>query len=374
MPETNPTGLVLPRTVVSYAPSTFAERGVVVPFTTPQLAGARVRSAERDTLELIVGNPSGGRGVYIFPWTGAFALCSPTVHDRQVMKGMQDLPGVTPAAIRKLSLEVAQQGLAGRAAAAAAEAASAAEAALRIVTNFEMLLMLMRQVFPDQPEPAGGDIEAYAKQAVAAVAPRLHLPADEVARLLAELAGVVAPLGIGSVASQARIPRGIATLSLLRKDLAERLHGPSAVSSLEAELVLSTADLTMACARATTASAAAMLLDLPALLHRWIADPASVASKAARPDWLLDGWERIRLVWEQGGRDQDSLFAELADLVPATPREVAGWVGMEVESPAGLMRHSRKVALNEDWRSGVSMHTVVRRNERLRAMELESTS
>ena len=43
------------------------ERGASVPFTTPMLSGARVRPADRIGLELLMPNPSGGRGTYIVP-------------------------------------------------------------------------------------------------------------------------------------------------------------------------------------------------------------------------------------------------------------------------------------------------------------------
>ena len=48
-----------------YHPTTFLERGVVVPFTTPLLAGARARSARKPGIELVLHNPSGGLGVYV---------------------------------------------------------------------------------------------------------------------------------------------------------------------------------------------------------------------------------------------------------------------------------------------------------------------
>ncbi|MBU6498939.1 MAG: hypothetical protein KGQ40_10460, partial [Rhodospirillales bacterium] len=62
--------VALPPAVESFLPSTFLERGVAVPFTTPQLAGARARPGTRVPLELVVPNPSGGRGHYILPWDG----------------------------------------------------------------------------------------------------------------------------------------------------------------------------------------------------------------------------------------------------------------------------------------------------------------
>jgi hypothetical protein len=72
------------KTTSGFLPTTFLERGVAVPFTTPILIGARARPGERKPLELIVPNPSGARGVYILPWDGISGLCKPTVHDRRL--------------------------------------------------------------------------------------------------------------------------------------------------------------------------------------------------------------------------------------------------------------------------------------------------
>ena len=381
-----------PRPTLGYAPSTFLERGVVVPFTTPLLAGARVRPGERDRLELIVGNPSGARGVYILPWEGVFAICVPTVHDRLLNARVQGLRGVTPPAIRRLSLDAAQEGLAGRAAAAAAEAARLAEARLRTLTNFELLLMLVRQVSGAASPPAdsatggaagGAALEAQARRAVARVAPGLRRTPEAVATMLEELAELFAPLGVGAGAARARVPAHISALLAMRAGIAAALgeqtpggetRGGAATGNPDADLVMATADLTIACARATTADAMALLLDLPGLLRGWADAPDPIAARVARPDWLLDGWERICLLWQDDPAPRDSVFAELADLVPATPREAADWVSLPVESSAGALRHRRKVQRNEDWRTGASVQDLIARNEMLHARALEAAA
>src|SRR5207253_8622990 len=89
--------------------------GVAVPFTTPLLTGARARPAQRGRAELIVPNPSGGRGVYVLPWSGVRELCRPTVHDTRLNEMVAALPSVTPSAIRAAARQIAAQGQIGRA-------------------------------------------------------------------------------------------------------------------------------------------------------------------------------------------------------------------------------------------------------------------
>ncbi len=370
MPDHPAIDVRLPRPTLGYAPSTFLERGVVVPFTTPVLVGARVRPGERDRLELIVGNPSGGRGVYILPWEGVFSICIPTLHDRELNARVQTLRGVTPPAIRRLSLEAAEDGLAGRAAAAAAQAARLAETRLSVLTNFELLMLLVRQVDPATDAASDSlDLEARAKRAVARVAPRLQRSPEAVAAMLEDLATLYAPLGVGSGAAQARMPAAVAALVEMRAGIAAALRGPPPLGNPDAELVMATADLTIACGRATLADAAALLDDLPGLLRAWVAAPDGIIARLTRPAWLLDGWERICLLWQDDPTACDPVFATLADLVPATPREAAEWVETAADTVAGALRHRRKVQLNQDWRTGICLQDLVARNERLHARE-----
>jgi hypothetical protein len=55
------------------------------------LAGARLRNSERTGIELVLQNPSGGRGVYILRWPGVQALCSPTLHDTVLFRRLTSL-------------------------------------------------------------------------------------------------------------------------------------------------------------------------------------------------------------------------------------------------------------------------------------------
>src|SRR6516165_10382513 len=99
-----------------YHPATFLERGVAIPFTTPLLYGTRARPSERHGTELIVPNPSGGRGVYVLSWGAVSQLCQPTLHDQIFNERIAGLVAVTPTAIRRVARDIAMEGLAGEAA------------------------------------------------------------------------------------------------------------------------------------------------------------------------------------------------------------------------------------------------------------------
>ncbi len=360
-----PSGMSHP--TLGYAPSTFLERGVWVPFTTPALEGTRVRPGERDHLELIVANPSGGRGVYILAWEGVFAICAPTVHDRVLAGRLHALRGITPTAIRRLALDAAGEGLAGREAASAATVARDADRELVTLTNFALLLRLIEQTERTVADPAEA-MEARAKRAVASVAAGLGRSPEDVAAALEELAALYAPFGLGPAAGRGRVCRGSAALHGLRGGVTAALRGPPVLTSADADLVVASVDLTLACLRGTVADALGLIAALPALLQRWRTAPGEIAARLARPDWLLDGWDRICLAWDEGGTDRDARFAEIADLIPAVPREASAWADAPVEAAAGALRLRRRVRLQEDWRTGAALPDLVARNERFRAL------
>ena len=364
--------------VQSYHPPTFMERGVVVPFTTPLLTGARVRPGERGVTELLVPNPSGGRGVYILPWANLRALCQPTVHDRLLYKKAVKLTGITPSSIREIARQVAAEGLAGSAARQAALAAMAAEQHDRLMTNFRLLMRLIKQIVPGAAErldaqPASmADIEQRARQAVRLIADHIRHPPDVVASNLEALAGQFASIGMPGQAEVCRIPHLLRTLRRVHDEVAAwsgQFSDADGDGRSGAEMILAAADLTLSCAEATLAEALALTVDTVVLLRDWNATPEKIARLVARPDWLLDGWEQICALWDDATHSADRLavLPEMAQIVPVLPQETASWVGVRVD-PAKLAAFRRRVLLNEDWRTGTAVHSLTARNERLRAL------
>lgn len=361
----------LPKPIMGYFPSTFLERGVAIPFTTPMLAGTRVRPGERVPLEMLVPNPSGGRGVYIVAWTEVDTLCRPTMHDMRLVGLVAGQKLITPAGIRSAALEVAGEGLAGRDAMAAAEAARTSEARAALRTNFDMLLALMRQVeprgaytVPPEHEPPIG-LEARARAAVARVAPKLGLTPQSVATLLEQLAVVYVPVGVGSGVDSARLPTLTAAMTRMRIEAADwwQQHGDD--GGAEAGLLAMVCDLAVACTEATMEESRGFTEDITALIQRWRADGDGLARVVARSEWLADGWDRIVTMWEYAKTlpVRGPLLGEIAVMLPVIPKEASDWVRVGLDMQSELTRHRRKVTPMEDWRTGVTLHDVVSRNE-----------
>lgn len=355
--------------VQSFHPTTFLERGVALPFTTPALANSRGRPGERDGFDLIVPNPSGGRGVYILGWDGVRQLCRPTMHDAHLAARLAALRSITPGEIRRVEREILAEGLAGREGQAAARGTAAADRQDRLVTNFRLLLALVHQLDPSATADAPpAEIEQRARRSFARIAPKLNRTPEAIAVALEELAGVFAPLGLPEQAPPARIPRLLAGLRQLQQETAEWARQRGGDDGGQAGLVAAGAELTLSCAAQSLREAQGTTEDMVTLLRSWGTAPAHVATRLARPEWLLDGWEPIILLWRGAAADADriAVLGEMAALVPVMPREVANWLGMEVDVEA-LSRIRRSVKLNEDWRTG-QMFSRVARYEHLRAL------
>ncbi|MCX7371252.1 MAG: hypothetical protein NTW56_02230 [Alphaproteobacteria bacterium] len=343
----------------NYQPTTFLDRGVSLPFTTPLLVGARMRLAERDGVELIIPNPSGGRGFYIVPWIAMPDICSPTLHDRRLWGLLAEEPVATPEAVRIATRRVMSEGYAGRAAAAAATAADGNRAADRTRANFLMLLRLIERT--ESPEEsvvpplrdAPQKLEWRAKRSLARAVPLLGLESDDIATCMEEVAGALQDVGIAGDPKPARARRQITEIeTLVREVSAWAADTPAAQDSAVAAVIVEAARLTLDCCARVMADLDSKFGDILILLRQWVRDPAPLRQLLARPDWLLDGWSMICGMWRDAPEEARlSISRDIAMLVPVLPREAETWSGISAEWDRPVLLR-RKVRTLEDWRTG----------------------
>lgn len=315
-------------------PATFAGRGVAMPFTSPGLAGTRVR-AGASGLELVFANPSGARGTYVVPWAGVPDICQPTLHDLRLLAALDASGGrdvIGPARVQAAARRVALDGAAGRPVRAAAEAAMATDQA-RIATTAHHLLSALSPALSSALASAG--------------------PAAPDAREAGLLARAVAELGIGPGAEDAPVPRGIAALLRLR----DGLLAWAAVHPEDA----APAQLVAALAAHAAAGAATVL---------GVARHASPVALLLA--WLLDGWRLPGLVWTAAAPGNSLALTEAAQLAPLPPREAEAWTGLLADPSApGLLRRMLAARAGDaraaDLRAAPAPDLVAR-NERLRAV------
>ncbi|HEY1411787.1 MAG TPA: hypothetical protein VGF36_06580 [Rhodopila sp.] len=358
-----------------YHPATFLERGVAVPFTTPLLAGTRARPAEKRGLELVIPNPSGGRGVYILAWSSITALCSPTLHDRQLNERIATLTHVTPSVIRQIGRELAAEGLAGEEAMDAAGKSTKQDKGDRLVANYLLLLALMAQVNETPAKEGIGspldpeEMQRRARISVSKIAPRLGRSTNWIASALESISDTLAGVGIDVTSTSSRLSRLVDLLSRCTREIADwSSTQQSDDQAAYAEMICAVADFTLALAETTLLQARGLTADVVGLLRTWANDPEPVVRIAGRSEWLLDGWEQICLLWRFAKDDAErrAALVEIAQLIPVLPREVREWTDLFLEADISL-RLRRMIPLNEDWRTGATVFDLIARNERLRA-------
>lgn len=134
------------------------------------------------------------------------------------------------------------------------------------------------------------------------------------------------------------------------------------------DMIRAMADLTLSLTETTMAEVSALSQDMVGLLGKWAVDPESMSRLTGRPEWLLDGWEQICLLWQQaeGDAGRRAVLAEIVALVPILPQEASDW-SRNPSLLADELRARRMVSINEDWRTGEFVLDTVRRNENLRA-------
>jgi hypothetical protein len=359
----------------SQHPATFRDRGAAVPFTAPLLAGARVRKSSRRGIELIVPNPSGARGVYIVHWPGVRELCNPTLHDRMLVHSISRLPRLDPAAIREAALEVAIEGYAGRSAAAAAEATRAGDVSQRLLAQFLLLAELVEQIEPTGWRPSTlaertPEFDRRAGNLLRRIAPSFDCPAANLAHGLVTMAIMLVPIGVGRDNRAARIPRLIAWLDDARSNLVQWLAADTEndIGGL-GRTVTGTMKVLGDGATSILARTRGLAADPTALLRAWVANADDTQDLLSRCDWLLDGCERIGLLWKIAGSaaSRRAALLEMAQLLPVLPQETVNWIPNAIP-PEVMDPVCRVVSRDDSWRAGGSAFALIQRNETLRAM------
>lgn len=364
-----------PPLIQSLKPASFLERGVAAPFTTPALAGARIRTANRTGTEFVVPNPSGGRGVYILNWGAVRQLCRPTVHDTLLHQRISRLPVMDPGSVRLTARKLAAEGLAGKEATLAAAASLEADHKELVLINFLLLVLLM-----EQEEPAGLRISAEtertpeldhrARHVVTHVAQVLGRKVTQIGEDLEALSVLFVPIGLNADTPPARLPRLTARLEAAANSLSawasrfpdDGTAGLAASLSRSAFVTANCAAMTLSAARATTD-------DMRGLLRSWAGASAEVTRQLARTEWILDGWERFCLLWETADHPsvQRAALGEMAQLVPMLPKEVTDLGGQRVELEQ-LEPALRTARLNASFRGGGASQGLIARNERLQGL------
>ena len=360
----------------SFVPRTFLDWGVAVPFTTPLLSSGRVRPGRRGRPEMLMPNPSGGRGLYVFDLAAAPEVTTLTVHDRLLLDRLLELPAPSPSEIRRVAQEVAIEGAAGRRAAREASAAADADATMGLLTRFHLVTRLLQEAGLESIDWRGfrGDdreLRLTIRSHLAKVAPRLGIPVDGLFERIEAIADVATAVGSPPDPASGRNETMLARLRTFVQSLGQWSAGETGTTAADATAVRGVAERALRDAQAAQADACELLDQVVRLLRGWQERAGErMRDTLTRPEWLLDGWGQVCGLWESVARDERSLQRETLQQIRASlpmldpsDREAASGVdGGDIRFDRG-----RRVKMNEDWRTGLAVMESRTRAELLRA-------
>jgi hypothetical protein len=355
-----------------FLPSTFEERGIAVPFTTPLLAHSRVRKNYRGQLELSIPNFAGVDGNYIMPWKAVCDLVEPTLHDKLLFEHVIDNNVTTPHAMRLAALSVAATGIAGPEVAEAAKKAVAMDEESKALHHVVLILRLLEETNNgtaiDLREIGSVDRQEYVRKALARVSGELGMAADALDERISELTRMTYPVGVEWNPLEGRLRVQIRALSQFR----DALHtwGNDQVNEAGERAVFSSevADLTLVTSSGLLKNFNEAMKSPFSVVSAWRKVTAEVERFSSRLLWLLDGWDTVVHWWESCKDDNERIvvaeqMTPVLPLIPASEMELS-----QREAANGLIEKSHRwVRLNRDWSTGEVDVELIHRMETVKA-------
>jgi hypothetical protein len=360
-----------------FAPSTFAQRGVAVDFTTPLLVQSRIRQSDGDRVELILPNLAGGKGSYILAWRSLVQFATVTLHDHALYDAVLAIERMDPATVRTATLSVAAKGLAGRDAMRRAQTLLAQEKEEALLTNFLLVVDLLKLAGISAQElmtgRTGEDTEARMKRAIFKVAHTLQISPEVLYQRIEVLTRSTFTVGLPWAPTPGRLRRLLGDLDAFAESLTQWQSRDVTAAAEVGRFAAAVAVHTTTLARLTMGESDGLIRNVLSIMRNWEREAKIISAQMSRLAWLLDGWSYIVALWtsvehEPHERQRDTIL-EMARLIPVMPREISEWTESGLDQESKTIQR-KWVRLNQDWRTGRNLMDSVARNEVLKGAML----
>jgi hypothetical protein len=358
-----------------FQPSTFEERGISVPFTTPLLAHSRVRKNYRDMLELCVPQFSGVEGQYVIPWSAVCEMTEPTLHDRLLFEYVEEHDVRTPHQMRMATLSVASSGFGGPEVAEAAAKAIAVDEEAKAVNHVALILRVLQETgksaVMDLHEVASTDRQEHVRAALFRVASDLGIPPEVLDKRISELALMTYAVGTPWSPVRGRLRALLHDLEQFRDAL--RKWGTAQVHEAGEKAVFSAevAEFTLSNCAGPMKGLNALLKTPFGVVVAWEKIKAEPERLTHRLSWMLDGWDMIVEGWGICANDGERIVAaeQMVPVLPLIPRKELE--AAQTEQVNGMIKKSRRwVRLNQNWATGELDLDMIHRIEAVKARAL----
>lgn len=348
--------------------------GAHLPFTAPLLVGCRGRLRE-GAIDYILPSLSGGRGTYVALWGMVNEFAAPTLHDAVLARRLQGLSILTSSSVRAIARAVADEGYAGRAAAVAAARAQAVTQAESLRLWAMLLMALIRgSSIPEREHvlalaSLGNAGPGVSTDGFRAVAQRLGWEPALLSEGLEQIASALLP-----VAETGRARRVLALMRKVEAGLAEEQAQQLIMSGAQPpgllERTIRGVGHRLGQSETLFQNASAIVARPLAMLNHWRTDPPGALAPVTAVEESLDGWDRICLLWLDattvsariGILPEIGLLVRLSSTDAGIPPAAGARAGSDPPPPAATEPKPARDA---------PAPTLIERNERIRALELE---
>ena len=354
----------------TYNPTTFVERGVAVPFTTPALQYSRVRMTDAGDLDVLIGGFTGDRTIYVLPFGALGENFNMTVHDRALSEDIITNRAVTPHTMKLAAYRVALTGLAGGPARTAARQGLDADKDSELLTQYLLTSKVLELSGLTAQQVAhliaAGKNDTRIRREIKAAAVKLGIDPEMLNPFIDEISRFSYMVGLPTAPVQGAARRMFTRLKKFDEHL-EHFYETSRSDRLDVIIFTrETLALTLGLAEETVAKVDNRLGKIDKELFE-VKNIRALKADCERISWLLDGWEDILGLYYGEHPDSkhpptshvlrilDSLFIKL----PIVPIKEA-----RPDDPPpkpGAIKTRRAVRASEDWRTGdMDLETILR--------------
>jgi hypothetical protein len=340
-----------------------------VPFTTPALVAARLRSTQPEKVEYLIPGLSGGKGTYVIPAKAVAEMFKLTVHDRALLEELERKAATSPHDIRIATLKVASTGLAGGEAAAAAKTVLSAAENQELVTRLFVVVRALEQLSPNPNKISITDMitdagKKRARAELAAAGDRLDVPLQELLDRLEIWGNMIAPLGVtrsAAIGPMRRIWQQQLTLAQAMRDWAAGDWADDAQP--DAILIADVAEETHRVATTSIAELDGALDNISKFIVPWTETEQQLKAAMDKLGWFFDGWDQVLKVWDAAQREahyrQREAVTEMVQLLPLVPQSEVRTNQQKWVDATTSMR--RQVRVLEGWTTGeIDMELMMR--------------
>ncbi len=355
----------------AHLPSTFEERGASVAFTTPGLAGARIRADDRHGLTVLLKNFAGSTATYAVPVGSLFEVISTTVHDKALIEAIQVANARSPSAIRRETIRVMALGLAGPDGKDRANSIIEADNHFRADLEQIVLISTLKAVNADMTKFASIDfknsqaIQALKKHLYELLSP-LGMGPELIDSRLADLSDALSFIGFPHEGMYGRLRNVIVELRDFEKKMGYKAGATNAEFGMVFDFAAKTAKQNLSVSDPIVKTMDSLLADLAFLMKNWDAKFPAILKSADRLSWLLDGWESVlAFAANCDNWDGETIWENteiLASMLPMVPRAEA-LTESEEQVDMNLMGSRVRIKALHNWKDGKPDPDMVKRME-----------